>query len=633
MTALSSDTSADLRTQVGVAVQRATQYLRTRQDPAGWWKGELRTNVTMDAEDLLLRQFLGILDPADLEASARWIRSQQRSNGTWGDFLGGPPTLSTTVEAYVALRLAGDPIDAEHLVKARTWILGQGGLEATRVFTRIWLALFGEWSWDELPAMPPEILRLPKSVPLNIYDWACWARQTIVPLTVVAHFRPVRPLPFSISELRTGGVPGERQPKQGVARGFQVLDKVLHVYERSPVKPGRSAILRRAGEWILARQEADGGWGGIQPPWVYSILALHLLGYPLDAPAVKAAIDGLDGFLIREDTADGPVRRLEACQSPVWDTVLAIIALRDAGVPADDPAVVAAARWTAGEEVTITGDWAEARPGLAPAGWAFEFANDRYPDVDDTAEVVLALRRCHTDADDYRAAVQRGVDWVIGMQCRDGGWAAFDADNTQPLVNQLPFCDFGNVIDPPSADVTAHTIEMLAAHGMADSEPARRGIAWLLAAQEADGSWFGRWGANHVYGTGAAVPALVTAGYPTDSVAVRRAVRWLHEHQNGDGGWGEDLRSYTDPTWIGHGASTASQTAWALLALLAAGDDSDSLERGLSYLVESQEDDGGWSEELYTGTGFPGYFYINYEMYRYVFPLSALGRYLNGGDA
>ena len=625
----------ELRDQAREATKRAAGYLVGRQDRAGWWKGELRTNVTMDAEDLLLREFLGILDPVDLEQAARWIRSQQRPDGTWANFFGGPADLSTTIEAYVALRVAGDQLDAPHLRRAREWIMSEGGLESSRVFTRIWLALFGKWSWDDLPAMPPEILRLPARVPLNIYDWGCWARQTIVAITVVAHFRPVRPLPFSVAELRSGAVPGERRRAHGVARGFQLLDRVLHAYERSPLKPGRAAILRRAGEWIIARQEADGGWGGIQPPWVYSILALHLLGYPLDHPVLTAAVAGLDGFLIHEDTPGGRVRRLEACQSPVWDTGLAVIALRDAGIPADDPAVARAAEWLAAEEVTIAGDWAVKRPSLAPAGWAFEFANDFYPDIDDTAEIVLALRRCNVvtaGSPDYTAAVQRGVDWVVGMQSADGGWAAFDADNTSRLVAKLPFCDFGAVIDPPTADVTAHVVEMLAAHGQAGSEAARRGVTWLLAAQEQDGSWFGRWGANHVYGTGAAVPALVAAGVAKDSVSIRRAVRWLHAHQNGDGGWGEDLRSYADPEWIGKGASTASQTAWALLALLAAGDESDAPGRGITYLVETQGNDGGWSEDLYTGTGFPGYFYINYGLYRHVFPLSALGRFVNGAN-
>jgi len=616
---------------IAAAAERAGDYLISRQDSAGWWKGELRTNVTMDAEDLLMRQFLGILDPLDLEQAARWIRSQQREDGTWANFHLGPGDLSTTVEAYVALRLAGDRLDAPHMTRARNWIVDNGGLEGTRVFTRIWLALFGEWSWDELPTMPPELIFLSPRFPLNIYQWGCWARQTVVPLTVVATLRPVRPLPFDVSELRVGAVPGEQVPAKfwSMARGFQLLDKALARYHRSPVHPMRRRAMREAIEWVIARQEADGGWGGIQPPWVYSVLALHLMGYPMNHPTVTAAIKGLDGFLIYEDTPDGPVRRLEACQSPVWDTCLALIALDDAGVGRDHPAVARGVRWMAAEEiVAVKGDWAVARPDLAPAGWAFEFANDFYPDVDDTAEVVMSLHRVASGDADLQAAIQRGVEWVIGMQSADGGWAAFDADNTHEFITRLPFCDFGAVIDPPSADVTAHAVEMLAMRGLADLPAAQRGVQWLLDHQEADGSWFGRWGANYVYGVGAVVPALVEAGVETTSLPIKRAVRWLHDHQNGDGGWGEDLRSYHDPSWNGRGASTPSQTGWALMALLAAGDTSEAVEAGVAYLLGNQREDGGWDEDLYTGTGFPGYFYINYELYRHIFPLTALGRYL-----
>ncbi len=613
-------------------VARARDHLLARQAPAGWWKGELRTNVTMDAEDLLLRQFLGILQPQDLEQAARWIRSQQREDGTWATFEGGPGDLSTTIEAYAALRLAGDDAGKPHMRIAREFVLANGGIEQSRVFTRIWLALFGEWSWDDLPAMPPELVLLPKWVPLNVYDWACWARQTVVPITVVATLRPVRPLPFSLAELRTGkAVPAVT--KGAVATAFGVLDKVLKWYARSPVKPGRKAALRRAAEWIIARQEADGGWGGIQPPWVYSILALHLLDYPLDHPTMKAAVDGLEGFLIREQSSGGMVRRLEACQSPVWDACLALTALLDAGCAPTDPAVVRVTQWLLGEEIRVKGDWSVQRPNLEPGGWAFEFANNGYPDIDDTAEVVLALRRVGEGVvPGVDAAVRRGVAWTIGMRSTDHGWGAFDADNTRKLVEKLPFCDFGAVIDPPSADVTAHVVEMLGHVGMRDAEVTREGVRWLLDAQEADGSWFGRWGANYVYGTGAAVPALVAAGVPTDAAALRSAARWLETVQNEDGGWGEDLRSYTDDSWRGRGASTASQTAWALLALLALDPSTRVVRRGVGWLVENQNAVGGWDEDLYTGTGFPGDFYINYEMYRLVFPVSALGRYLSAQE-
>ncbi|HWB65473.1 MAG TPA: squalene--hopene cyclase [Mycobacteriales bacterium] len=616
------------------ALDAAVGRLRALQDPAGWWKGELETNVTMDAEDLLLREFLGIRTAEETEQAARWIRSQQRADGSWANFFGGPGDLSTTVEAYVALRLAGDSPDAPAMQAAAEFVRAAGGLERSRVFTRLWLALFGAWPWQDLPNLPPEIVYLPRWLPFNLYDWACWARQTIVPLTIVATLRPVRPLPFGISELRTGAAPPSRASIWTWPGAFQRLDRALHCYGERPLQRLRRRAMRRGVAWILARQEADGSWGGIQPPWVYSILALHLMGYPLEHPAVAAGLRGLEGFLIREPTPDGVVRRLEACQSPVWDTGLALTALRDAGVAADDDTVVRAADWLLGEEITVRGDWSMRRPDLEPGGWAFEFANDGYPDTDDTAEVVMALRRAGaTDPTRRDAAVARAVRWVIGMQCRDGGWGAFDADNTRQLAYQLPFCDFGAVIDPPSVDVTAHVVEMLAAVGEADTVACRRGVEWLLRAQEADGSWFGRWGANHVYGTGAVVPALVAAGVRRDDPAIRRAVQWLAAHQADDGGWGEDLRSYDDPAWIGRGVPTPSQTAWALLALLAAGErDSDVTRRGVGWLVEHQLPDGGWDEPYFTGTGFPGDFYINYHLYRLVFPISALGRYLGASD-
>jgi squalene-hopene/tetraprenyl-beta-curcumene cyclase len=608
------------------ALARGRDALLAMQHPDGWWKGVLDTNVTMDAEDLLLRQFLGVLTPEQASTTAAWIRSQQRDDGTWATFHGGPGDLSTTVEAYAALRLAGDPPDAAHLEKARAFILEHGGIEGTRIFTRLWLALFGVWPWAALPALPPEVMLLPPWFPLNIYDFACWARQTIVPLTVVSAHRPVRPLPFTLDELFTGAAPPRRRSLRTWAGRFDALDRVLHGYQHHHPARLRRAALTRAERWIVARQEADGSWGGIQPPWVYSMIALALQGYPLDHPVMRAGFAGLDAFTVHEDGT----RRLEACQSPVWDTAWAVLALADAGVAPDDASLVRATDWLLAEEIRVPGDWSVRRPHLAPGGWAFEFANDNYPDVDDTSEVVLALRRvAHPDADAVAAAIDRGVAWTVGMQCRDGGWAAFDVDNTRELCRRLPFCDFGEVIDPPSADVTAHMVEMLGLLGRHGPE-LERGVEWLWRSQEADGSWFGRWGANHVYGTGAAVPALVAAGARPDDPRLRRAVAWLAAHQNPDGGWGEDLRSYGDDAWRGRGRSTPSQTAWALLALLAVGDRGDAAERGVAYLAAAQRADGTWDEPEYTGTGFPGDFYINYHLYLQVFPVLALGRYVRG---
>jgi len=600
---------------------RATDALVALQHQEGWWKGELETNVSIDAEDLFLREYLGIRTDEQTRSTAAWIRSRQRDDGTWANFYGGPPELSTTIEAYVALRLSGDSPDAEHLAAAARFIISAGGVERARVFTRIWLALLGLWSWTDVPVVPPELVFLPSWVPLNVYDFACWARQTIVALSVVCAHRPAVKVGFGIDELRGGPIPDDRAPLSTWAGRFQLADRVLHAYERRPLRWLRRAALKRAERWIIQRQEADGSWGGIQPPWVYSLIALRLQGYALDHPAMRAGLEGLDGFTIDDELG----RRIEACQSPVWDTALALVALADARMADDDTVVTSAVGFLLDEEVRARGDWSVRRPRLEPGGWSFEFENDNYPDVDDTAEVLLALEGAAVSRD----AIARGISWLEGMQSDDGGWASFDVNNTQQLCRELPFCDFGELIDPPSADVTAHVVEALARLGGSRARVGR-GVRWLLEAQEADGSWFGRWGANYVYGTGAVLPALVAAGEDPRDAAIQRAVAWLGRHQNDDGGWGEDLRSYTDEASRGVGPSTASQTAWALLALLAAGERTSVTDAGVGFLVDTQRDDGTWNEPWYTGTGFPGDFYLNYHLYRLVFPIMALGRYENG---
>src|SRR5947209_2867175 len=432
------NTTPVTREEALAALERAREHLLSRQESGGFWRGELQTNVTMDAEDVLLREFLGVRRADETERSAAWIRSQQRADGTWANFYGGPGELSTTIEAYWALRLAGDPIDAEHMRAAARFIRDEGGLRKARVFTHVWLALFGLWSWEEVPSLPPEVVLLPASVPLSIYDFACWARQTIVALSIVKAHRPARPLPFGLDELQApdSEVPAAQEPRirpSWRAIWLKRLDDLLRAYERRPIRALRRLALARAERWIVRRQEADGSWGGIQPPWGDAVMALDLCGYPLDHPVMRRGLEGLDGFMV-EDCDDahgvgapaGRSRRLEACQSPVWDTALAIIALSDAGLPGEHPALERAGRWLLAEEVRVRGDWAVQRPRLEPGGWAFEFANVNYPDVDDTAEVVLALERA-AGSQQLDEAVERARVWVEGMQSAGGGWGAFDA--------------------------------------------------------------------------------------------------------------------------------------------------------------------------------------------------------------
>ncbi len=630
-----------LSTQRGLdeAIRRSQEYFLRTQHPDGYWVGELETNVCMAAEYLLLTHFLGVRDDARRRKIANYLLREQRVDGTWAIFFGGPPDINATVEAYFALKLAGVPADGPSMRKARDWALSAGGVPRTRVFTKIWLALFGQWDWRGIPVLPPELMFLPHWFPLNIYDFASWARATIVPMLIILSQRPVCSVPehARIDELYPAGREGTdcSLPKPGGAfswkRAFHLADGVLRKYDGFAVGPLREAAYRAAERWIIARQEADGSWGGIQPPWVYALIALRLRGYALDHPVMRRGLEGFEGVWAVQD---GETFNPQACLSPVWDTALAMIALLDSGLAPDHPVLVQAGRWLLREQVLTGGDWQVKAKGVDPGGWSFEFENDVYPDTDDTAEVLIALSRAKLpDEGRKQQAIEKGKRWLLGMQSSKGGWGAFDKDNTRRMVNEIPFCDFGEVIDPPTADVTAHVLEALALLGEGRSDAVRCGIRYLRKEQRPDGSWFGRWGVNHIYGTGGVLPAMRAAGLDMSRPRIRRAVRWLVERQNVDGGWGESCASYDDASQAGRGPSTASQTAWGLLALLSAGGtagdalDAGTVARGVRYLVEAQEEDGQWEEPYFTGTGFPGDFYIKYHLYRNYFPLMALGRY------
>ncbi len=625
-------TEQQTRSGLDGAIDKAKECLLSTQYPEGYWWGELESNVTITAEYLLLTHFLGVRDEERWGKIANYLLEQQRSDGTWAIWFGGPGDLSTTIEAYFALKLAGLDPKVPEMRRAREFILEQGGIPQARVFTKIWLALFGQWRWADLPIMPPELMLLPSWFPFNIYEFASWARGTIVPLLVVMTERPVVTVPHQarLDELypqpRNKRYPPPRKPGFW-GTFFYGIDQLLRLYRISPGKPFRRFSMEKAERWIIQRQEADGSWGGIQPPWVYSLLALSTLGYGTEHPVMRAGLQGFESFAIEE----GGAWRAQACVSPVWDTCLAMIALQDSGLVPDHPALVRAGRWLLGEQILESGgDWQIKVKRSLPGGWAFEFANDLYPDTDDTAVVMLALLRTPLPEGGKREALERGLAWLLAMQSDNGGWGAFDKNNTRSFVTQIPFADFGALIDPPTPDVTAHVIELFGHLGYGQSfRPVELALEYLQREQEDDGSWFGRWGCNYIYGTGAVLPALRAVGVETGHPLIRRAVEWLISHQNQDGGWGETPGSYRgDPELRGQGPSTASQTAWALLALLAAGEvENRALERGIAYLISTQRESGSWEEPQFTGTGFPGDFMINYHLYRQYFPLMALGRY------
>ncbi len=602
-------------------VTQAVDWLLERQNPDGWWFGELETNVTMTAEHVLLMRFLGVSVEPIREGAISHILRNQREDGSWALYYEAPADLSTTIEAYAALKVLGMSPEAEPMHKALRVIQHLGGAARARVFTKIWLALFGKYPWDGIPTMPPEMVFLPPSIPFNLYDYACWARGTVAPLAIVISHRPLRDLGVPLNEIVVEGTEAEMHRVQG-SGFFWWLDRLLKLYEHSPIKPAREKARKKLAQWIVDRQEADGGWGGIQPPWVYSLIALNLEGMSIEHPVMHKGIMGLDGFALRDE---GNGWRLQACMSPVWDTAWAILALRAAGVPRSHPAIRAAVKWLLDEQISGGGDWQIRCPGVTECGgWAFEFQNDIYPDIDDTALVVLALLS-GGEEDDVRDAVERARAWVLAMRSSNGAWAAFDRDNYRELLYRLPFADFGAFIDPPTEDVTAHVLEMLAGLGSDERDPAvASGLAYLRAMQKRGGNWFGRWGVNHIYGTWCTIMALAALHTGDDMVA--RAIDWLVTRQNRDGGWGETCHTYVDETFAGVGNSTPSQTAWAVLSFQVAGLHAHpACVRGVRYLREHQNDDGTWPEPFYTGTGFPRDFYINYHLYRHLFPMMALG--------
>lgn len=645
------------------AIASAVEWLARCQSPEGYWVGPLQTNCCMEAEWVLAMHFLGLNDDPKLPGVIRAILNEQRTDGAWEVYHEAPEgDINTTVECYAALRCAGLRPDAEPLKKAREWILAHGGLSRIRNFTKFWLALIGEWPWDSTPAVPPELIFLPPWFPFNIYWFASWARATIVPISVLSALRPVKPLPPDrrLDELFPGGRANFRHKIAKRGKGFWatffvVAERFLRQYTKCPVQPFRQTAIRLCLEWIIRHQDWDGAWGGIQPPWIYSLMALHAAGYPAHHPVIQK---GVDAWNHHWSYRRGEAIYIQACESPVWDTLLTVQALLDCGETFESfPGLARATDWLLSKQIHTRGDWSFTVKGVECGGWAFERANELYPDLDDTAVAITVLAQLRKIAPDgyktrIQAALRRAERWVLAMQSSNGGWAAFDKDNNRWLMAEIPFCDFGEVLDPPSADLTGHMLEALGALGYGLEHPAvKRAVQFLFAEQEADGSWFGRWGVNYIYGTAAVLAGLRAVGLPANDPHIIRAADWLASHQNPDGSWGESCASYMDDSMRGRGPATPSQTGWALIGLIAAGNPRHVpvIRKGVEWLIANQVD-GTWHEAHYTGCGFPGYgigervrfkrntallaqgrelsrgFMINYHLYRHYFPLQALGR-------
>ncbi|HVH77349.1 MAG TPA: squalene--hopene cyclase [Stellaceae bacterium] len=614
------------------AIDRAVASLLSRQRADGHWVFELEADVTIPSEYILLQHYLGTIDKAVEAKLARYIRAIQGEHGGWPLFHGGAIDVSASIKAYFALKAAGDPIDAPHMARAREAILALGGARRANVFTRTLLALFGEVPWRAVPVMPVEIMLLPRWFPFHIDKISYWSRTVLVPLLVLMALKPrarnlqgvhVGELFVEPPERVRGWIAGPTSSPLALA--FALLDRLLRLAEPFFPKRARQRAIEAAVAFVSERLNGEDGLGAIYPAMANAVMMFDCLGYPRDEPRVVTALAAIGKLLV----FDGDKGYCQPCLSPVWDTVLAAHALLEVGTDGVGAPVRRGLDWLAARQVLdVVGDWAAARPGLRPGGWAFQYENPHYPDLDDTAAVGLALDRF--DGARYREAIERAAEWVLGMQSRSGGWAAFDADNTHFYLNHIPFADHGALLDPPTADVTARCLGFLAQLGYRAEHPAvAAATAYLYREQEADGSWFGRWGTNYIYGTWSVLAALNAIGVPRDAPPVRRAVAWLLARQRADGGWGEGGESYWPNAPHGEArCATASQTAWALLALMAAGEvENPAVPRGVQYLIETQDGRGDWPEPWFTAVGFPRVFYLRYHGYPAFFPLWALARY------
>ena len=618
---------------VEAAIAASQNYLLSIQYPDGYWWAELEANVTMTAEVVLLHKIWGTDETRPLDKAETYIRRQQREHGGWELFYGDGGQLSTSVEAYMALKLLGVPETDPAMVRSRTFILERGGISQTRIFTKLHLALIGCYDWRGVPSAPPGLMLLPQSFP--IYEMSSWARGSTVPLLIVLDKKPVfRTNPaIRLDELYVEGVNNvkfELPRHSDWTDLFVVLDDAFKFAEDLNLVPFRKEGLEAAEKWILERQEATGDWGGIIPAMLNSLLALRCLDYDGADPVVERGLQAVDRFAIETEET----YRVQPCISPVWDTALVMLALVDSGLSPDHLALVQAGEWLLSKQILDYGDWAVKNKQGKPGAWAFEFDNRFYPDVDDSAVVVMALQAVQLPNEKLKQeAITRCVAWIASMQCQPGGWGAFDVDNNADWLNELPYGDLKAMIDPNTADVTAHVLEMVGRCSLSlDDQNLKRAVAYLTGEQEPEGCWYGRWGVNYIYGTGTVLPALSLVAPQSHQSQIQRGADWLRSCQNPDGGWGESCRSYDNPDIKGEGESTASQTAWALIGLIAEAEatgksSEEAIERGVRYLLETQRSNGTWYEPEFTGTGFPSHFYLKYHLYQQHFPLIALGRY------
>ena len=618
--------------EISNSASRSVDALLKSQREDGHWVFELEADATIPAEYILLDHFLDTINQPLHERMAVYLRSIQEDHGGWPLFHRGELNISASVKAYFALKCVGDDINAPHMVKAREAILRHGGAEASNVFTRIQLALFGAVPWRAVPVMPVEIMLLPRWFPFHLSKVAYWSRTVIVPLLVLMAKKPqaVNPRKVRVDELFTVHPdhvkhwPGNNTSSP-LAPAFELLDKILRYFEPMMPKAPRQKAIDKAVAWVKERLNGIDGLGAIYPAMANSVMMYDCLGYKPDHPDYAIARKSVDNLVV-----DGKDRSYcQPCLSPVWDTALSTHALLEAKAPRE--AIEKACDWLVSKQILdVVGDWAEWRPNARPGGWAFQYNNAHYPDLDDTAVVVMALDRL--DHDKYRESIERGVEWVLGLQSKNGGWGAFDADNDYYYLNHIPFADHGALLDPPSADVTARCLSMLAQLGYHKDHPqVAAAIEYLRREQEKEGCWFGRWGTNYIYGTWSVLCALNAIGIDHKDVMIRRAVEWIKSKQREDGGWGESGDSY----WSGKPkgeceVSTPAQTSWCLIALMAVGEvDSAAVSRGVSWLKENQKPDGTWDEEYYTAVGFPRVFYLRYHGYKAFFPQWALSRYVS----